>query len=77
MIPPLDEQTRLLARLSAAITAADEPTTRRVIEEAAASANAEAVEEVILQSYLICRISPRPQCGSHVASGIGITGTCR
>lgn len=52
MITPLDEQTRLLVRLSAAITAADEPTTRRVIEEVAASANAEAVEEVILQSYL-------------------------
>lgn len=52
MIPPLDEQTRLLVRLSAAITAADEPTTRRVIEEVAGSANAAAVEEVILQSYL-------------------------
>lgn len=52
MITPLDEQTHLLVRLSAAITAADEPTTRRVIEEVAASANAEAVEEVILQSYL-------------------------
>ena len=52
MITPLDEQTRLLARLSAAITAADEPTTRRVIEEVAASVNGEAVEEVILQSYL-------------------------
>jgi 4-carboxymuconolactone decarboxylase len=52
MIPPLDEQTRQLVRLSAAITAADEPTTRRVIEEVAASTNAEEVEEVILQSYL-------------------------
>jgi 4-carboxymuconolactone decarboxylase len=52
MIPSLDPETRLLVRLSAAITGGDEPTTRRVIEEVAGAVNPETVDEVILQSYL-------------------------
>lgn len=52
MIPALDTDTRLLVRLAAAIAGADEPTTRRVIEETVGSVSATMVDEVILQSYL-------------------------
>lgn len=52
MVPSLDNDARLLVRLAAAIAGADEPTTRRVIEEIAGLASAESVDEVILQSYL-------------------------
>ena len=52
MIQHLDTDTRLLVRLSAAISGADESTTRRVIDELAGRVGAEMVDEVILQSYL-------------------------
>ena len=49
----LDNDARLLVRLSAAISGADEPTTRRVIDEVmAGGVSPEMVDEVILQSYL-------------------------
>lgn len=49
----LDSDARLLVRLSAAISGADEPTTRRVIDEVVAGGvSPEMVDEVILQSYL-------------------------
>jgi 4-carboxymuconolactone decarboxylase len=52
MISSLDPHTRRLVRLSAAITGADERTTRRVIDETVGSVPPRLVEEVILQSYL-------------------------
>lgn len=52
MLPSLDNGARLLVRLAAAIAGADEPTTRRVIEEIVGSVTPESVDEVILQSYL-------------------------
>lgn len=52
MLPSLNNDARLLVRLSAAIAGADESTTRRVIDEITGSVNAESVDEVILQSYL-------------------------
>jgi 4-carboxymuconolactone decarboxylase len=52
MISSLDRDTRALVRLAAAIAGADEPTTRRVIDEIAGSVSPELVDEVILQSYL-------------------------
>lgn len=52
MIPMLDRETRGLVRLAAAIAGSDEPTTRRVIDEIAGSVSPEAVDEVMLQSYL-------------------------
>jgi len=52
MIHHLDSDSRLLVRLSAAISGADETTTRRVIDEVNGRVRAEMVDEVILQSYL-------------------------
>ena len=52
MISSLDQATRALVRLAAAIAGADEATTRRVIDETARSAEPALVDEVILQSYL-------------------------
>ena len=52
MIQHLDSDSRLLVRLSAAISGADEATTRRVIDEVTGRVRAEMVDEVILQSYL-------------------------
>lgn len=52
MIQHLDSDSRLLVRLSAAISGADEATTRRVIDEVMGRVSAEMVDEVILQSYL-------------------------
>lgn len=52
MISLLDPETRALVRLAAAIAGSDEATTRRVIDEIAGSVGPEAVDEVILQSYL-------------------------
>jgi len=48
----LDNDTRALVRLAAAIAGADESTTRGVIEEIAGSVAPTLVDEVILQSYL-------------------------
>jgi 4-carboxymuconolactone decarboxylase len=49
----LDNDSRLLVRLAAAIAGADEMNTRRVIDEVVtANVSAELVDEVILQSYL-------------------------
>jgi 4-carboxymuconolactone decarboxylase len=50
----LDDATRALVQLSAAIAAGSEATVRRWIAEAARSAPATEVEEVVLQSYLFC-----------------------
>ena len=52
MIQHLDSDSRLLVRLSAAISGTDEATTRRVIDEVTGRVRAEMVDEVILQSYL-------------------------
>ena len=48
----LDADTRLLVRLSAAITGADEQLTRRVIDDIVGAVGPQLVDEVILQSYL-------------------------
>jgi len=53
-LPELDGATRVLVQLSAAIAAGSEETVRRSIVEAARSAPAGEVEEVVLQSYLFC-----------------------
>jgi 4-carboxymuconolactone decarboxylase len=53
-LPELDDATRVLVQLSAAIAAGSEATVRRWIAEAARSAPASEVEEVVLQSYLFC-----------------------
>jgi hypothetical protein len=50
----LDEATRVLVQLSAAIAASDESTIRRWMARAAVTASQEHVEEVVLQSYLFC-----------------------
>jgi 4-carboxymuconolactone decarboxylase len=50
----LDDATRVLVQLSAAIAAGSEATVRRWIAEAARLAPAAEVEEVVLQSYLFC-----------------------
>src|SRR6476659_10028596 len=52
MNSPLDADTRLLVRLSAAIAGADEQVTRRVIDEIVGAVSSDLVDEVILQSYL-------------------------
>jgi 4-carboxymuconolactone decarboxylase len=52
MISSLDNDTRLLVRLSAAISGADEATTRRAIDDVGGRVSPEMVDEVILQSYL-------------------------
>lgn len=52
MMSFLDNDTRGLVRLAAAIAGADEPTTRGVIEEIAGAVSPTLVDEVILQSYL-------------------------
>src|SRR5947199_10659958 len=48
----LDAETRALVRVAAVVAAGDEPEVRRALASAYASARAELVEEVILQSYL-------------------------
>lgn len=48
----IDEQTRCLVQIAAAIAGADEQTTRSVMESAVGRADPAAVDEVILQSYL-------------------------
>ena len=52
MMSSLDQATRALVRLAAAIAGADEATTRRVIDETAGAVEPTLVDEVILQSYL-------------------------
>jgi 4-carboxymuconolactone decarboxylase len=51
-VPVIDDRTRYLVRLSAAIAGCSEQTLRAVIGEEHSQSWAEAVEEVILQSYL-------------------------
>lgn len=51
-LPAIDAPTKCLVQISAAIAAADEATTRRIMERAVGCADASAVDEVILQSYL-------------------------
>lgn len=48
----IDDSTRALVQIAAAIAGADEMTTRTVMDRAAAVADNSKVEEVILQSYL-------------------------
>jgi 4-carboxymuconolactone decarboxylase len=50
----LDDATRVLVQLSAAIASGSESTVRRAIADAARLAPATEVEEVVLQSYLFC-----------------------
>jgi 4-carboxymuconolactone decarboxylase len=69
----LDEPTRVLVQLSAAIAASDEATVRNWLSLAARDVPAQHVEELVLQSYLFCgfpralnaarewrRVSPSP-----------------
>ena len=72
MNPSLDADTRLLVRLSAAITGSDEQVTRRVIDEIVGAVGPELVDEVILQSYLFAGF-PRTLNAARIwrtASGI-------
>ena len=48
----IDEQTRCLVQIAAAIAGADEQSTRSVMERAVGRADPSAVDEVIIQSYL-------------------------
>jgi 4-carboxymuconolactone decarboxylase len=48
----IDDATRCLVQIAAAIAGADESTVRRVMESAVGVADASRVDEVILQSYL-------------------------
>jgi 4-carboxymuconolactone decarboxylase len=50
----LDDATRVLVQLSAAIAASDEATVRYWLTQAARDASAVHVEELLLQSYLFC-----------------------
>jgi 4-carboxymuconolactone decarboxylase len=80
----LDEATRVLVQLSAAIAASDESTIRRWMARAAVTASQEHVEEVVLQSYLFCgfpralnaarewrRVAPAPAPASDEADDVG------
>jgi 4-carboxymuconolactone decarboxylase len=80
----LDEATRVLVQLSAAIAASDESTIRRWMARAAVTASQEHVEEVVLQSYLFCgfpralnaarewrRVAPSPAPASDEADDVG------
>jgi 4-carboxymuconolactone decarboxylase len=51
-VAPLDDETRALVRLAAAVAAGDEPTLRAVMADAARLTRAPWVEELVLQSYL-------------------------
>lgn len=51
-LSPLDDATKALVQIAAAIAGADEQTTRSVMESGVASADPASVDEVILQSYL-------------------------
>ena len=51
-MPAIDEPTRCLVQIAAAIAGADESTTRLVMERARNNADPSKVDEVILQSYL-------------------------
>ncbi|HEX2723832.1 MAG TPA: carboxymuconolactone decarboxylase family protein [Gemmatimonadaceae bacterium] len=48
----IDEQTKWLVQIAAAIAGADEQTTRTLMERAAGQVDPAAVDEVIIQSYL-------------------------
>jgi 4-carboxymuconolactone decarboxylase len=51
-LPAIDEPTRCLVQIAAAIAGADESTTRLVMERARNNVDPSKVDEVILQSYL-------------------------
>jgi 4-carboxymuconolactone decarboxylase len=51
-LPAIDAATKCLVQIAAAVAAADEATTRRIMEQAVGCAEPSAVDEVILQSYL-------------------------
>ncbi|MEO8194854.1 MAG: carboxymuconolactone decarboxylase family protein [Gemmatimonadales bacterium] len=51
-MPAIDDATRSLVQIAAAIAGADEITTRAVMDAAVGRADSSAVDEVILQSYL-------------------------
>ena len=51
-LPALDNATRSLVQIAAAIAGAGESKTREVMERAAGSVDPSRVDEVILQSYL-------------------------
>lgn len=51
-MPYIDEATRNLVRVAAAIAGADESSTRSVMESAAGNVDSVAMDEVIIQSYL-------------------------
>ncbi|HKH92000.1 MAG TPA: carboxymuconolactone decarboxylase family protein [Gemmatimonadaceae bacterium] len=53
-LPELDDATRVLVQLSAAIAASDEATVRYWLTQAARDVPPAHVEELLLQSYLFC-----------------------
>jgi 4-carboxymuconolactone decarboxylase len=69
----LDAETRLLARLSAAIAGADEQVTRRVIDEIVGAVSPELVDEVILQSYLFAGFPRTLNAARMWRSASGVT----
>ncbi|HLA13391.1 MAG TPA: hypothetical protein VJZ25_00075, partial [Gemmatimonadaceae bacterium] len=52
IVPPLATGVRHLVRIAGAIAGADEGTIRSVMNEAVNEADPQAVDEIILQSYL-------------------------
>lgn len=69
----IDEGTRSLIQIAAAIAGADESTTREVMERAALSADNAKVEEVILQSYLFAGF-PRTLNAARIWRSVSIAG---
>src|SRR3954466_8022309 len=53
-LPTLDEPTRRLVRLAAIIAVADEQSVRASLADAAENVTTPWIEELILQSYLLC-----------------------
>ena len=86
----LDDATRVLVQLGAAIAASDESTVRQCMTEAARSVPPLHVEELLLQSYLFCgfpralnaarewrRVSQRPAPDSDEAEDAGLADEWR
>ena len=70
-LPALDNATRHLLQIAAAIAGADETTTRRVMEKSAGIVDPAEVDEVILQSYLFAGF-PRTLNAARAWRNIGV-----
>jgi 4-carboxymuconolactone decarboxylase len=86
----LDDATRVLVQLSAAIAASDEATVRSWLTEASRVVPSDYVEELVLQSYLFCgfpralnaarewrRVAPSPAPASDETEDIEMVGEWR